>query len=356
MRAFEPDYRNVEKAARGKRPPRLPFYEHFINTESMEAIDGVEMRGLLDGGESGRKEFFRLYCSFFKGHGYDTVSFEHCAGCALPDGGALGGHKPGAIKNRSDFEKYPWKDVPRIYWEQAGPLLDAMGSVLPPGMKIVGGVGNGVFEICQDLVGYENLCLVSFDDPELFAELFRRVGDLLVELWSRMLERHADIFAVCRTGDDMGFKTATLLRPELFRAHSVPQYARLVKLVHAAGKPYLLHSCGCIFDVMDDYIAAGIDAKHSNEDCIAAFDKWIELYGKRIGLFGGIDLDRLCCDRPSEIRAHVLEAGTRFRSSCAGYALGSGNSIPPYVPRDGYLAMLEAGEEIRRRESASSGA
>jgi len=33
-----------------------------------------------------------------------------------------------------------------------------------------------------------------------------------------------------------------------------------------------------------------------------------------------------------------------------GYALGSGNSIPEYVPVDGYLAMLEAARRIRAAE------
>ena len=46
---------------------------------------------------------------------------------------------------------------------------------------------------------------------------------------------------------------------------------------------------------MDDLIEkAGIDAKHSNEDQIAHFSKWVELYGERIGNFGGIDTDVLC--------------------------------------------------------------
>jgi uroporphyrinogen decarboxylase len=54
---------------------------------------------------------------------------------------------------------------------------------------------------------------------------------------------------------------------------------------------------------------------------------------------------------PDEIYEHVLEAATRFRATANGYALGSGNSIPPYVPSEGYLAMIRAGREIRRREN-----
>ena len=102
---------------------------------------------------------------------------------------------------------------------------------------------------------------------------------------------------------------------------------------------------------MEELISAGIDAKHSNEDAIAPYDEWISRYGKRIGLFGGIDTDLLCRMSHDDIYEHVLESASRFRKTANGYALGSGNSIPPYVPSEGYLAMIRAGNEIRRREN-----
>lgn len=111
----------------------------------------------------------------------------------------------------------------------------------------------------------------------------------------------------------------------------------------------VLHSCGKIFAIMDDVIALGIDAKHSNEDNIAPFDRWISLYGDRIGLLGGIDVDLLCLKTPAEIMDDVYEKGIRFRAAAQGYALGSGNSIPEYVPVEGYLAMIEAVQKIRER-------
>jgi hypothetical protein len=42
--------------------------------------------------------------------------------------------------------------------------------------------------------------------------------------------------------------------------------------------------------------------------------------------------------------------GKRFRKKARGYALGSGNSIPEYVPVEGYLAMIEASKGIRDEE------
>jgi uroporphyrinogen decarboxylase len=165
-----------------------------------------------------------------------------------------------------------------------------------------------------------------------------------------MVREYGDIFVFFRMGDDLGYKTSTMLSSATIRRHILPQYRRVVEVVHQAGKKFLLHSCGCIFKVMEDLIGLGIDAKHSNEDQIAPFDKWIDLYGNRIGLFGGIDVDTLCSKSPDEIYHEVVEKGTRFRSRAKGYGLGSGNSIPGYVPVEGFLAMVEAAKEIRRRE------
>jgi uroporphyrinogen decarboxylase len=137
----------------------------------------------------------------------------------------------------------------------------------------------------------------------------------------------------------------------LIRQHILPQYQPVITLIKGVGKPFLWHSCGRIFQVMEDAIALGIDAKHSNEDAIAPFEEWITRYGERIGLLGGIDVDLLCRTAPAEISETVFEKGRRFRAAARGYALGSGNSIPEYVPVEGYLAMIEGARRIRKEES-----
>ncbi len=101
---------------------------------------------------------------------------------------------------------------------------------------------------------------------------------------------------------------------------------------------------------MDEIISLGIDAKHSNEDQIAPFSEWIEKYSSRIGLFGGFDLNFIILSKPEEVYRNVLEMGTLYRKQARGYGLGSGNSIPGYIPVDGFMAMVDAVKEIRRRE------
>jgi uroporphyrinogen decarboxylase len=130
--------------------------------------------------------------------------------------------------------------------------------------------------------------------------------------------------------------------------HILPQYKRVIDVVHRSGKKFLLHSCGKIFDVMEDIISIGIDAKHSNEDEIAPFEEWITKYNDRIGLLGGIDVNTICLKPYDEVYNEVLEKGTRYRNMSKGYGLGSGNSIAEYVPVEGFMAMVDAVREIRK--------
>jgi uroporphyrinogen decarboxylase len=347
---FQNDYRHMLAVLQNKRPARLPIYEHIISIEMMESILNVEFKDLIGGGESDILQYYRHYCRFFKEMTYDTVSFEICITDALPDNGAIFGGRPGPIQNRADFNAYPWDDLPNIYWDIADKHFQAMLAAMPEGMKALGGVGNGVFEISEDLVGFEYLAYLSIDDPVLYADLYRKIGDLMVDIWRVFIERYGEHFAICRFGDDLGFRSNTLVSHKAIRQHIIPQYRRVIDLIRKAGKPFLWHSCGNIFAIMDDVIALGINAKHSNEDAIAPFDRWIDLYGDRIGLVGGIDVDTLCIKKPDEIVDEVVEKGRRFRDTANGYALGSGNSIPHYVPVEGYLAMIEAAKRIRQLE------
>lgn len=348
--SFEPDYRYMLDVLANRQPARLPIYEHIISPAIMEMYLDQPFVDLREGDAADREAFFRHYCRFFKEMTYDTVSFEVCITEILPEHGAIIDGGPGPIQTRGDFGRFPWEELPDRFWSVAEPEFNTLARCLPPGMKALGGVGNGVFEISMDLVGFEYLAYMMGEDPELVSDLYQRIGDLMAEIWSRFLDRYTDTFAICRFGDDLGFKTSTLVSPDTIRRHIIPQYRRVIDLIHASGRPFLWHSCGRIFAIMEDMIEAGIDAKHSNEDNIAPFDDWIALYGDRIGLLGGIDLDVLCREAPEAIFGMVVEAGKRFRAAANGYALGSGNSIPDYVPLDGYLAMVRAAQTIRGSE------
>jgi uroporphyrinogen decarboxylase len=347
---FIPDYNNILQVLYNRKPKRLPLYEHHIDVPFISKAIKEEIV-LLGNKTQDYEEYYKKIIRFWSDMTYDAFDFEAAICDIYPGHGAIMGGMPGPIQTRDDFNKYPFDEIPTIFWNTYKPHLDAIRAVLPMGTKPYGGCGYGIFESSQDLVGFESLCLMLYLDPELFTDLFNKIGDLYVTLWSRMIADYSNIFVFFRMGDDLGYKTSTMLSPDTIKTYILPQYKRVIDLVHGAGKKFLLHSCGYIFDVMDDIIALGIDAKHSNEDQIATFDKWIDLYNEKIGLFGGIDVNTLCLEKYEDIYIEVLEKGTEFRKKAKGYGIGSGNSIPEYVPVEGFLAMIDAVNEIRRRET-----
>ena len=347
MNQFAPDYHNLIQAAKNIKPDRIPLYDHKVNDPFISKYLDRNLTSLWESGKlDDLRTYFKHVCNFFKENGYDTVSFEFCVGHVMPGNGSLGGHKPGEIQNRADFDNYPWEKIETLYFDKTSVYFEILRETLPEGMKAIGGPGHGIFECVQDVVGYESLCLISFDDPQLYRLLFETVGKVNSGIWKRFLDNFADIYAVCRFGDDLGYKSSTLLNAKDIKTLIVPQYKKIIDIVHSYDKPFLLHSCGCIFDVMDDIIAAGIDAKHSNEDIIAPFSTWTKKYGDQIGNFGGIDMDVLCRNSEDEICAYTLDILEKT-SNCGGVAYGSGNSIPHYVPIDGYLTMNKTIRQFR---------
>jgi uroporphyrinogen decarboxylase len=252
------------------------------------------------------------------------------------------------IDSMDALDAYPWEKKEQEYTQQFSEYFDALRAALPEGMKAVGGVGSGMFETMQDFVPLQELAFLQVDEPEVYEALWKKIGDLEFKIWQWVLENYADIFAVCRFGDDLGFRSSTLLQPADIRKHILPQYKRIVDLVHSYNKPFLLHSCGKIYDVMDDLInTVGIDAKHSNEDAIDRFDVWVDKYGDRIGNFGGVEMNIMTLNTPEEVRIYVLNLLERIGTGNGGIAIGTGNQISSYTEPANWIAMCEAVREFR---------
>ena len=175
MEQFQPNANNILDVLYNKKPKYLPLYEHHIDIEFIEKFTGEELIGYR---ETEPEYFFKKVTEFWKNNTYDAFDFEAPICDVFPEHGAIMGGKLGPIQTRSDFERYPFDEIPHLFWEANKPKLGAIRKVLPTGMKAYGGCGYGIFESAQDLVGYENLCIMQYIDPDLFRDLFIRIGDL----------------------------------------------------------------------------------------------------------------------------------------------------------------------------------
>jgi uroporphyrinogen decarboxylase len=83
------------------------------------------------------------------------------------------------------------------------------------------------------------------------------------------------------------------------------------------------------------------DGKHSFEDKIMPIEIAYKTYGGRIALLGGIDVDFICRASKDDIYNRSKNMLTLGKTS---YALGTGNSVPYYVPTENYFTMISAAD------------
>jgi len=336
-------------------PKRVHHIELFLDAEVQDAI--IARYGLLDGLDEA-DPFFELKRQVrlqrFLGYDYvrcgldaldmplNCLSVTDSAELQRRDGRAYMNEHKGPITTWDEFEAYPWPDP------AAAPTrsLEWYQTNLPDDMCIIGSGGFGHFaEYLTWLMGYETLCYAIYDQPDLVDAMFERSGSIQHEFVKIIAQ--FDRVACIWGSDDMGFRTGPLISPDDLREFVLPGHALMARMSHEAGRPYALHSCGDLRSIMDDLLNnVGIDARHSFEDVIEPVVDANELYGDRIALLGGIDVDFLCRAGEQQIRARVRDTLEKCLPG-GGYCLGSGNSIANYVPLQNYLTMLDEGRKFK---------
>jgi uroporphyrinogen decarboxylase len=333
----KPDFENLLKVLRREIPSRPTLFEFFLNGPFYEKLTGqtlgVEGRDWVWGSVN------PIVIEAFKVAGYDYVTvlgsemkfeapeIEKKATISLNAGSA--------ICDRESFELYDWPDPDAFDYSR----LESARDLLPAGMKLIVYGPCGILENAIFLVGFERLCMLLADDPDLAKDIFDAVGRRLVRYYE--ICAGFDTVGALIANDDWGFKTATMLSPADLRRYVFGWYKKVVDVIHKAGKPVILHSCGNLEKVMNDIIDdTKYDAKHSFEDVIIPVEQAYEKWGSRIAILGGIDVDFMCRSTPEQIklRCEAMLARTKNRG---GYALGTGNSVPEYVPYENYLAMID---------------
>lgn len=346
----EPDQNRVLRVLRRERADCVPLIELAVHPEVVDALLDEPPPAAHDARAALRRNAERAVRVHHR-LGYDVVKISAPIPWQVqrldardPTGPSTGSRREwmnehsGPIGNLADLERFPW---PRRQDVDFGPV-DAAIEALPDGMALLGFSG-GVLEFTMDLLGMERFMLATVRDPALVAAVVERVGATICGV----LESYCQIDAVCAVwlGDDLGHKHGLLVSPKFLREHIVPWYKRYAELVHGSGRPFLLHSCGNTQSIMPTLVdEVGIDAKHSFEDGIEPVERFYDRWHDRIAVLGGVDVHLLSTGDDAAIRARVQEI--LEHTDAGGYALGSGNSIPNYVPVENYLSMIEAAAEF----------
>lgn len=331
------DFNNFLKVLNCEKPDRPTLFEFYIDDVICSQIADQKIEADMDFIE---QEKIRLQA--FERLGYDYITMHGCDLSFETQREEQGEYKSislnsgAVISDEESFEAYQWPDPDACDYSR----LVELEKELPNGMKIIVFGPGGILENVITLVGYENLCYLLVDEPELVEKIFERVGSIFVRYYE--ICSQYDSVGALMLNDDWGFNTQTMLSHEDMRKYVLPWHKKAVEVIKKNKKPVILHSCGKLKPLMEDIIyELGFNAKHSNEDNIYPIEEFYEDYKGKIGILGGIDLHFLCTKTPEEVYNRAAAMLERAEET-GGYALGSGNSIADYVPLENYLAMIAA--------------
>jgi uroporphyrinogen decarboxylase len=337
-RKAPPDFNNLLAVLRREVPARPTLFEFYFN----ERIYSRVMPGLTP---TDREAWLRRFIRTFHRLGYDFATillpgFQFSDPDLRETKETFSLNEGAVIRNQEEFDAFVWPDPDEADYD----ILDRLGKNLPGGMKLIPYTPDGILENVVRLMGFDTLCFSLHDNPRLVENVFEQVGSRLVRYYQKVIPY--DCVGACLANDDWGFISNTLISTDALRRFVFPWYKRIVEIAHAAGKPVILHSCGYFENIIEDIIEGmHFDGRHSYEDNIMPVEEAYEKYHDRIAIIGGIDVNFICESTPAEVY-EKSKAMLERASGRGGFALGTGNSVPEYMPDQNFFALIRAALDL----------
>ena len=140
---------------------------------------------------------------------------------------------------------------------------------------------------------------------------------------------------------DLGYRNGLLFSPHHYDEQLRPTFRRLVDYFHGEGLPVILHSCGCVRELIPRFIEDGLDCLQPLEQK-AGMDlpELKQAFGAELAFMGGIDVRAMAAPDPAVIEEEV-RAKIPVAMAGGGYIYHSDHSVPHNVGLSRYQHVLE---------------
>jgi len=341
---LDPDFSRLEAALRREEPDRVPLFEAEIALPIQEWFLGREINDAADEVEfyvRAGYDFVPVLPPFFTPRLMRTASDPEGALSDDARERAWITESEGLIKNLKDVEEFPWPKAEEVDFSS----FYEMAQILPPKMKILGMlVPAAIFGNASQSMGLENFSYALYDDIRLVEALFEIIGSTYVQIAKRLVQ--VPRLGAVLMADDLSYTGGCLVNPKIYRKHVFPWYRQIGEILDGAGLPFVFHSDGNLWEVLDDLADCGIKGIHPIEPQAMDILEVKRRYGDRFCIFGNIDLDHTLTrgsvqDVENQVKERIRELGPG-----GGYGLAASNSIPDYVKPENYKAMVGAAKKF----------
>ena len=176
-----------------------------------------------------------------------------------------------------------------------------------PDCYLVGELPGFPFSVMRNLRRFEDFLMDVLLEPENVQALGRRVTDQLCRVIDCFADAGADAVMAF---EDWGTQDRLLIGPAQWRALFGPLFEQLAAHAHARGLKLILHSCGYLYDVLDDMAAAGVDVFQFDQPTLMGEERVAALLSRRgCTLFAPVDIQKIL---PTGDRAAIEEGARRM--------------------------------------------
>jgi hypothetical protein len=192
---------------------------------------------------------------------------------------------------------------------------------------LIGALPDMVFSLCQYLRGFTEFMIDLYE----YKDEMIKLASIITELNLRLIDRYADLKMDAVMGwDDLGLQNSLMISPEMFQEVFKPAYKAMIDRAHERGMKFILHSCGYIIDIIEDFVEIGLDVIQCDQQDNMGIDNLNKRYGGRITFFCPADIQTtLPSDDPEKIRLKALE----LKSKLGGHDGGLIGKVYP-TPKD----------------------
>lgn len=209
----------------------------------------------------------------------------------------------GAVRNKADWPAVKERllaDTPGRFpqnWEAM--CREALASGQP---VYAGGLPVGFFGGPRELMGFETLLYIFYDDPGLMHDMLDTLCELWIRLYTKLQEQvPLDYFFVW---EDMCDKNGPLISPALFREFLLPRYERFTAALRNAGcKHILVDSDGDERPLVPLWSDGGVNVILPWESQFGLDLREVRERFPTIGIIGGINKNALASGRRAIAKA-----------------------------------------------------
>ena len=246
-----------------------------------------------------------------------------------------------------DLEKFQWPDPDSVAESEIDSITERARYLWEDTDFVICGEHPvyGIFELGCWMCGFDDFLLKMAIDPDFVNRFF----EIVLSYQKRIIEIYygaiGNYIHYTTSGDDFATQDSLFFSKEMFKTFITPYFKeRIDHTKNLTSAAFLHHSCGSVFEIIDELIACGVEILNPIQPKARGMDFTAlkNRFGDEITFHGGIDTQAILpFGTKEEIEAEVQRA-ISILGRDGGYIFAAAHNIQEDVNPENLVTMFEA--------------